>query len=78
MTANVTKLNALRRLTMKVHAESPAPRKHKQWSVRLYDGNRLVGYVGYIDLVKAEAEFTRLAKESDATAEARRERRVRP
>jgi hypothetical protein len=33
---NVTKLNALRRLTMKVHGESPAPRKYKEWIIRLY------------------------------------------
>ena len=54
---SVTKLNALRRLTIKVHGESPAPRKHKEWRFRLYDGDRVVGYVGLVDIIDAEREF---------------------
>jgi hypothetical protein len=34
MMGNVTKLNALRRLTMNLHVESPTPRKHKEWRQR--------------------------------------------
>ncbi len=61
---NVTKLNALRRLTMKVHAE-PAPRKRKVWGIRLYDGDVVVGYVGYMDLVEAQVAFKRMVRESE-------------
>lgn len=55
--AGVTKLNALRRLAIKVHGESPAPKKHKEWRFRLYDGDRVVGYVGLVDIIEAEREF---------------------
>jgi hypothetical protein len=61
MMGNVTKLNALRRLTLKPHAESPAPRKHKVYTVRVFDGDRVVGQFGYADLVQADAEFHKLA-----------------
>jgi hypothetical protein len=66
MTTTVIKLNALSRLTMKVHAESPVPRKHKHWRIRLYDGDRVVGYVGFADLVKAQSEFENMMDEDCA------------
>ncbi len=69
---SVTKLNALRRLTMKIHAESPEPRKRKEYRFRLYDGELLVGYVGWIDLCMAEHEMNALLKEADALTEKRR------
>ena len=66
MTTTVIKLNALSRLTMKVHAESPVPRKHKHWKIRLYDADRVVGYVGFADLVKAQSEFENMMDEDCA------------
>lgn len=56
----VTKLNALRRLTMKPHAENTAPRKHKEFRVRLYDQDRVVGYVGWIDFLETKVALERM------------------
>jgi ribosomal protein S12 len=38
-------LNALRRLTVKPHANTPPSGTHKGYRIRLYDGDRVVGYV---------------------------------
>ena len=40
-----------------MYGESTAPRKHKEWRFRLYDGDRVVGYVGLVDIIDAEREF---------------------
>ena len=74
MTMSVTKLNALRRLAIKVHGESPAPRKHKEWRFRLYDGDRVVGSVGLVDIIDAEREFM---VELNATSRRQTARRCR-
>jgi hypothetical protein len=38
-------LNSLRRLTVKPHANALPSRTHKECRIRLYDGDRVVGYV---------------------------------
>ena len=63
----VTKLNALRRLTMKPHAENTAPRKHKEFRVRLYDQDRVVGYVGWIDFLETKVALERMADTKDGS-----------
>jgi hypothetical protein len=38
-------LNALRRLTIKPHANSVPSGAHREYRIRLYDGDRVVGYL---------------------------------
>ena len=61
----VTKLNALRRLTMRPHAESPGHCKHKEYRIRLYDGDYIVGYVGLTDLIEAKLAIERMMSVAD-------------
>ena len=69
MATNVTKLNALRRLTMRAHTERPAPCKHKEYTIRIYDGDHVVGYVGLYDLIEAEKDFGKLIDASEPLAQ---------
>jgi hypothetical protein len=58
--SNVVKLNALRRLSMKPHAESNVPGMPKEYGIRVYDGDFLVGCVGWRDLQLAMANLDRI------------------
>ena len=38
-------------------SKARSPRKHKEWNIQLYDGDRVVGSVGWHDLMQAERAF---------------------
>jgi len=53
----LVKLNALRRLKLKLHGEAPQFKGRREWNTRVFDGDTLVGCVEWGDLAGAMDEY---------------------